>query len=333
MKIYSTGDNLEGYGGAQKVMVDVHQGIKSHLDAKIIGLCKFEDINKNYGIPETEYIRFSNPFKFRNSILLIHARRLLTFYYLINKIFRLKMKLIYVSHNTYETLKKVTFFPKNVVTISDKVTKNLIEYFNVPINHITKIYNGVINFDNRVILDLGREEALINILYAARINSVKQQLEIVRNLKGKLPKNVQIVFAGSGSDEDELKSLIVGDPNFKFIGFVKEMQNLISQYDYLMLFSQKEGLPISLIEGTAVGKPLIINDVGGNLEIGRVNENAFLANSWEELAATINSLPARSDDLYKKMSSESLRIYDENFRYETMIDKYLSLIKKVYDGK
>ncbi|QBQ39828.1 glycosyltransferase family 4 protein [Sphingobacterium psychroaquaticum] len=331
VRVFSAGDNLQRFGGAQKVMVDVHNGIKKRYQAKVLGRCSFEEIDENYGIKRGEYHKLVNPLSLKNAVVLIHARKLATYYHILNKLFFLNLRLIYVSHNIYENLKCVTFLPKNIVSISDKVTKNLVEYFNIPKDNITKIHNGIrdkASMQRAVKID----SSFIQILYPARINDVKRQVEVVKFLKGKLKKNVCITFAGAGPKECELRSLITGDSNFHFLGFVKNMEPVISDSDYIMLFSKKEGLPISLMEGVRDGKPLIINDVGGNLEIGKPDENAFVANNWEDLLSVVNNLPFRFEPEYLRRSEMSLELFERNFKYEDMIHKYCTLINNVACG-
>lgn len=331
IKVFSVGDKMHNYGGAQKVMLDIHNGIKDEFDARVLGLIDYKFLNKSYNIYENDYVRLINPFILRKSILLIHSRRMITFYYLLNKILFLKANLIYVAHNTYTKLNLFTYFSENIISISDRVTDNLVDYFNISKNHITKIHNGIPQIE----IDILPQDSdhTIRILYAARINDVKQQVDIVKNLKGRINSNIKIVFAGVGPDVELLKQEISDSNTFEFIGFVENIQHQIYYYDYLMLYSKNEGLPISLMEGIMMGKPLIINDVGGNLEIGLPNVNSFVANNWCDLIDVINNLPHRKDPIYNIMSENSINIFNKYFKYDIMIHKYKVLINKVYNGK
>lgn len=61
--------------------------------------------------------------------------------------------------------------------------------------------------------------------------------------------------------------------------------------DFVLLFSKNEGLPISLIEASMTGNPIICNDVGGNIEIAKNGRNTFVVNEWIELERCLNNLP------------------------------------------
>ncbi|HCX56674.1 MAG TPA: hypothetical protein DHU90_08885, partial [Sphingobacterium sp.] len=289
-----------------------------------------DDLHGRNNIKSDDYVNRKSRFQLKNSIILVHSRKLSTYYYILNKLFFLNIKLIYISHSIYDNLRIVTFYPRIVVSISDKVTENLINYFNVSPERIVKINTGIPDrmFSHSA---LNRPDPLIDILYAARITDEKRQVDIVKNLKGKLNKSVRISFAGTGPDENHLKQLIEDDLNFRFLGFIADIDNIIEQCDYMMLFSKREGLPISLMEGIRASKPLIVNDVGGNLELGEVTINAFVANDWDELLKVINNLPKRFEEQYANMARGSREKFQTKFRYEMMIDKYTSLIKEVYN--
>jgi len=75
------------------------------------------------------------------------------------------------------------------------------------------------------------------------------------------------------------------------------------------------------------GKPLLVNDVGGNLEIGVPGLNGIeLPEDWNGLADKINSIMNISAAGYQQMSSNSRKHYEAMFTYDVMVDKYVKLI-------
>lgn len=328
--IISITTNLGRYGGAQKVLVDVHNGLKKTYNCKVTGRQNFEELNPKYAINKDEYVKFS-PSVLKNNIVLVHARNVIPFIVLLNKILFLNAKIIYVSHNVYTTYKVFTLFPDYIVSISKKVTQNLLEYFKVRNKEITLIYNGIKDtFDEKSQLRKYKKDGIIKILYPARVNSIKRQLNVVEALKGKIDANIQIYFAGIGEDFEKLKAACQNSENFFALGFVENMENLIVDCDYLMLYSSQEGLPIALLEGIVYKKPLLVNDVGGNLEIGIPDFNAIeLKEDWEELHKQINALNNICETKYYEMSERSREVFCDKFGYDTMINKYSTLINKI----
>ena len=332
VKVFSSGQNLENFGGAQKMLVDIHNGLKEYFDSTILGFCNFDKLDSNYQISDSEYLRFCNPYNIRGAVILIHARKLTTFFHFLDKVFSLNLTLIYVSHNLYTDLRQFTFLPKNIVSISDVVTQNLVQYFGANPSTITKIHNGIPDKGGSA-LKVDKTTDTIRILYSARVTSVKRQVEIVRNLKGKLNDNIIVTFAGSGPQYDLLLSESKDAKHFEAVGFVDDIHAFIKDFDYVLLFSSKEGLPISLMEGCMYGKPLVVNNVGGNLEIGIPGQNAFLAENFDDLVTVINSLPNSTTSLYNSMSLKSRGVYDDYFKYEVMLKKYVDLIHKSFYEK
>ncbi|HEY9196360.1 MAG TPA: hypothetical protein VIM77_08840, partial [Mucilaginibacter sp.] len=143
LEILSTTSDLDEYGGAQKVLLDLHNGIKHKYNCKILGFTKFERLHPKYGITRGEYVRFSNPFYLNNKILLVHARNIMALIMVIKRVFFLNTRIVYIAHNVYNTHKNFSFFPHDIVSISKKVTENLLTYFNLKKRKITLIYNGI----------------------------------------------------------------------------------------------------------------------------------------------------------------------------------------------
>ena len=324
--VLSVTTNLSRYGGAQKVLVDVHNGLKLVYDAKIVGFQEYENIHPKYSIKKEEYIQLKNPFILRNKIIIVHARNLISFITFLNKILFLNSTVIYASHNVYNTYRSLTFFPDIIVSISKKVTENLINYFSVEQQKIHLIYNGIIDASTPN-SQRDYESDRIKILYAARVNPIKRQLYLVNCLKENMRPNIQIHFAGIGDDFDELLDVCKNSKNFVALGFIEKMNELIPEYDYLMLYSVQEGLPLSLIEGILHGKPLLVNDVGGNHEIGVPGFNGFeLGEDPDLLVKQINGLVEVDKDKYCWYSDNSRKRYLGNFTYPVMIEKYRHLI-------
>lgn len=329
-RVYSINTELHKVTGVQKVMLDIHHAVSQKYSAQIVGIQDYNQINKVHKISPQEYIRWRNPFLFFNSIVFIHERKLLAIFWALNFFLRQNIKIIYIHHNIFRTHRRSSIMPKTVVSISDRTTENLTSYFKVPIQNIQKIHNAVQDihpYPHKLV-----DKKHIRIILAARINEVKRQLEIYQHLKGKIRKEIEILFVGDGPLFEKLQQE-VKDTQFKVLGFKNDIYNLLQESDFAMLFSKHEGLPITLIEAAMCGTPIICNDVGGNCEIAHKNENAFIANTWEELINTLNQLPEISEETYKKMSQESRQIYEKNFTFEKFQEEYLMLLEKVSKAK
>lgn len=325
-RVYSINTELHKVTGVQKVMLDIHHAVSKKYSARIVGIQDYNQINKVHKISPQEYIRWKSPFLFFNSIVFIHERKLLAIFWALNLFLRQNITIIYIHHSIFTTHRWLSFMPKTIVSISDKVTDNLLTYFKVSPQCIYKIHNTVPDINPKQHKLFNRDH--IKIILPARINNIKRQIEIYQHLKGKIRKEIEILFVGDGPLFEKLQQE-VKDTHFKILGFRNDIYNLLQECDYTLLFSTHEGLSITLIESAMCGTPIICNDVGGNCEIAHQNENAFIANTWEELINTLNQLPEISEETYKKMSQKSRQIYEKNFTFEKFQEEYLMLLEKV----
>lgn len=324
MKIFSFNSELTKVTGVQKVLLDIHRAVKEEYDAKIVGTVPYELVDPNLKIARKEYVRFKNPFMFRKSIVIVHERKFLLMFWLLNHVLFQRIKLVYIHHNVFYSHRRLSVMPKTVIAISDEGVENLKTYFRVPARNIHKIYNCVIDVHPKP--RTYRSLDTITLLYPARINKVKRQIEVYRHLKDELDKRIRIVFVGEGPYLSDLRQEIDGDERFVSLGFRSDVIELLQQCDYMMLFSSQEGLPITLIEAAMCGTPIVCNNVGGNCEIAIDGKNAFVVNDWDELIHQLNSLFGVSSETWLHMSKSSRKIFEERFTFEKLKSNYLALL-------
>ena len=100
---------------------------------------------------------------------------------------------------------------------------------------------------------------------AARLESVKAHDVLIKALH-KLPNNIGLLLAGTGSLKAKLEQLIINlnlEKRVFFLGHVDDMTNFYHLIDVFCLSSNNEGLPLSPLEAQACGIPAVLTDVGG----------------------------------------------------------------------
>lgn len=330
MVIINLYKNFIEYGGAEKVAIDVHYGLTElGYECYLMGGNSFESNNSKYNIEKKQYKKFSalNAFNLKNTTIISHHRKNTTILFFLNKLLRLNIRLIHVAHNEFDNLKFFSYYPKEIITVSQRVKDNLVSFFNVNPNNITVIYNGLADLYDQL-RDTNLSTDKIKILYAARITKVKGQVELVNNLKGKLNNNIQIDFAGTGEDDLELQAITKEDKNFNCLGFTN-LSNEFYKYNYVMLFSSNEGLPLTLIESCSFKTPVICNDIGGNVEIIDDAVNGFVVNDYSSLLDLINNkLPEINPESYATMSDNARATFEKKFLKIKMIENYKEYIEK-----
>jgi len=103
-------------------------------------------------------------------------------------------------------------------------------------------------------------------------------------------------------------------PNVKHLGFVDDIGALWARAHIAVLPSHREGLPLSLLEAAACGRPLVATDVPGCRDIARADLNALLVpvEDPEALANAIDRL-ARDPQLRRKFGRAGRELVEQNF--------------------
>lgn len=126
---------------------------------------------------------------------------------------------------------------------------------------------GINESDARQQLNLPQDVNLVGC--SARLELGKGHFALLRILSS-LPIYTELVFAGTGSLHSKLvdyaSTLGISD-RVHFLGNVQSMQLFYSAINVMCLYSQREGLPLSILESMACGKAIVATDVGGIREV------------------------------------------------------------------
>lgn len=114
-------------------------------------------------------------------------------------------------------------------------------------------------------------------------------LDILINALSKLKKNLskqyKLTILGRGSQKDDLKKLTRDkslNERINFVGFHDDITPFLAKAHALVLPSLREGLPMTLIEATASGLPIIASNVGGIPSLVKDQENGILVTPGDE---------------------------------------------------
>ena len=106
-------------------------------------------------------------------------------------------------------------------------------------------------------------------------------------------------------------------PHLDLLGYVADIGGLWAGATIAALPSRREGLPLSLLEAAACGRPLVATDVPGCREIARANVNALLVppDDAQALADAIERL-AGDPALRREFGTASRAIVEQEFSME-----------------
>ena len=143
---------------------------------------------------------------------------------------------------------------------------------------------------------------------------------------------IKYILIGDGVDREKLKSLVnqLGiQEEVIFLGFRRDVQNVLSQVDLLVLSSLWEGLPLTPIEGFSVGKTVVATAVDGTVEVVDDSKNGYLipAKNSEKIAEKVLYL-FEHPETQKQLEREAYRTFQNEFSFEKFSEKVLNYYEK-----
>lgn len=115
----------------------------------------------------------------------------------------------------------------------------------------------------------------------------------------------------------------------EYVGESDNIRDVIATHDCVVLPSYREGMSRVLLEGAAMGKPLIATNVAGCKDVIEDGINGFLCHvkNAEDLANKIMQFIHLSDDQRKVMSVASRKKAEAEFDEKRVFDAYLKKIR------
>jgi len=162
----------------------------------------------------------------------------------------------------------------------------------------------------------------------------KNHIQVLRALSKLNKTNFHYLVVGNGESEQQLKKAVnelMLQDKVSFLGFRRDVPELMASSDIFILTSRHEGLTRALMEAMAVGLPIIATDVRGNRDLVKSGENGYLVplDDAEQTAIAIERL-INSGNLRRSMgekSKELVKQYDlQNIipQMEEIYDLFLS---------
>jgi glycosyltransferase involved in cell wall biosynthesis len=141
---------------------------------------------------------------------------------------------------------------------------------------------------------LGLESDKTYLVFVGRLTQIKRPdrlIEIARYLKVNRP-NTQILIAGAGELLETIESVSASEGlPMIFLGWRRDIDLILSAGDIAILCSDNEGVPLTLIQASQAGLPIVSTDVGSVSDIVIDGVTGFLTEvSSESLIQGITRL-------------------------------------------
>lgn len=190
-----------------------------------------------------------------------------------------------------------------------KMGKAFVVRNSVNVEEITKYNSGEKN--NRIVIGtIGR--------------LCEQKNPVLFNRLAERFPEISFVWIGDGELRDRLKF-----KNIEVTGWLDREKALkrLSGFDIYIQTSSWEGLPFTLLEAMAMGKPVVVSSVAGNKDAVRHGENGFLCESLDDFESNLKKL---LNDSEKRdiMGDQSLVLVKEFFNRERNLKKILDIYRE-----
>lgn len=246
------------------------------------------------------------------------------------------------AHNTFTDKKKLTqlaYRNTKVVAVGEMVKKNLTEYFRIPDDQVCVIHNAVKSFDgNSIPVEILKQEHTKGKVLIGNIGRLSEQKGISYFLDAaaitkKTHPEAFFVIVGEGELKAQLeeKATQLGlQKNVVFLGYRSDIQNVMSQLDFIVLSSLWEGLPLTPIEAFSVGKTVIGTAVDGTPEIIRDGVDGVLveARNSNQLAEKMNYL-IENFQIRERLEQQAKKRYHDEFSFEKLKQNYLEFYEEL----
>lgn len=296
---------------------------------------------------ENDFLSFCKQNKTEYSYIITHFVELCTpFFYKIKK--ASNAKIIAVDHNPrplngYSFKKKINKKIKGIlfsryidvfVGVSNYTVKEILKDFGSHLKSKTiTIYNGVIL--DTIVSRETRNTIKPNFLIASHLREskgIQDLIEAVQLLPLKIKKEIKITIYGDGPYKQQLVNKIKEyslESCFDFMGSKSNLNEIFSNYDYMLQPTHMECFSLSILESLAANVPVITTNVGGNTEVVSSGKNGYIFQ-----VKNIQELKQILEDVYlgnKKISINTRELITNSFSLPKMVDNHLKLIlEEVY---
>ena len=158
-------------------------------------------------------------------------------------------------------------------------------------------------------------------------------LEALHNMKA-TSEPIHLLLAGEGPLETELRGQVreLGlSERVHFLGFRRDIPEIVCAMDVFVLPSLKEGLSIAVMEAMALEKPVVCSAIAGLPEVVRDGKTGFLVPPGESAALQIALEKLFADENLRAQIGRNARLYlEEHFEQTACLDAMEAYFCRVF---
>ena len=240
--------------------------------------------------------------------------------------FLYKLSLIFTYKTFFQNIEDLNYFlKKKIIT---KANTELLPGSGVDLDKF-QFSPLLINNDKFVFLLISR---------LLRDKGIYEYIEAIKLIRHRYPEKL-IEFQLLGDAKSNNKTAIkiseledwINKSLVNYLGVTDQVENIISECHCVVLPSYREGMPRSILEAFAIGRPVIVSDVPGCRDIVDHKTNGLLCKvkSSEDLARKMITMMRISQDIRNKLAKNGRKKVESLFDEKIVIKAYLKVINDI----
>ena len=235
--------------------------------------------------------------------------------------------------------KFLALFTNQLLAVGKQVQDDLIEVGIGDLNKFAVMPPGLqlasVPSKNDARIELGLDQNKIYCAFIGRITQIKRPdrfLDVVAKVKADGIK-VKFIVAGAGEQLQYCQDRVTNENlPVTFLGWREDIEVVLAAADFVILTSDNEGTPLSLIQAGMVGIPVVATNVGSTNEIVVNGKTGFLTDlSVDQLASAVTKL-TENIDLRVQMGATGQEYTLARYGVERLVkdhqDLYLRLLNR-----
>jgi glycosyltransferase involved in cell wall biosynthesis len=143
-------------------------------------------------------------------------------------------------------------------------------------------------------------------------------------------QELTLLICGRGSLEEEVRAEVRTcgvEDRVKFLGLRRDIPAVMNAADGFVMSSYLEGLPMVLLQASAVGMPIVTTNVGGNAEVVMDRVNGFVVPPGDDaaLAAAMKRVLDLPDEERARMAERGRQMARDKFEIQRILDRWEAL--------
>lgn len=167
-------------------------------------------------------------------------------------------------------------------------------------------------------------------IFVAELTNEKGQLWLLSALQPLLKKypNMKLLLPGNDSLNGACQALskeLQIDKQVQFLGFRKDIPQLLQISDISLSSSYREGLPVNLMEAMYYYLPIVATDCRGNRDFVKEGVNGFIISNHDSAIFC-----QKVEQCYQGIDKEQVKKYDQEYIQQYLLDNVLKEMNCIY---